>query len=84
MDRGTEPRKACLRFHEALSLTYMHVQSLQSCLTLCDPVGCSLPASSVHGIPQVRILEWVAMPSSRGSSPTRNGTYISYLSCIDR
>ena len=40
----------------------------ESCLTLCDPVGCSLPGSSVHGIFQVRLLEWVAMPSSKGSS----------------
>ena len=41
---------------------------LQSCLTLMDPVDCSPPGSSVHGILQGRILEWVAMPSSRGSS----------------
>ena len=40
----------------------------QSRQTLCDPMDCSLPASSVHGILQVKILEWVAMPSSRGSS----------------
>ena len=40
----------------------------QSSLTLCNPVDCSLPGSSVHGILQARILEWVAMPSSRGSS----------------
>ena len=40
----------------------------QSCLTLCDPTGCSLPGFSVHGILQASILEWVAMPSSRGSS----------------
>ena len=38
----------------------------QSCPTLCDPMDCSLPGSSVHGILQARILEWVAMPSSRG------------------
>ena len=43
-------------------------ESLQSCLTLCDPMDCSLSGSSVHGILQARILEWVAMPSSRGSS----------------
>ena len=43
----------------------------QSCLTLYDPMDCSLPGSSVHGILQARILEWVAMPSSRGSSPPR-------------
>ena len=40
--------------------------SLQSCVTLCSPVDCSLPVSSVHGILQARILEWVAMPSFRG------------------
>ena len=39
-------------------------KSRQSCLTLCDPMDCSLPGSSVHGILQARILEWVAMPSS--------------------
>ena len=38
------------------------------CLTLCDPMDYSLPGSSVHGVLQARILEWVAMPSSRGSS----------------
>ena len=36
----------------------------QSCLSLCDPIDCSLPGSSVHGILQTRILQWVAMPSS--------------------
>ena len=41
-------------------------KSLQSCLTLCDPMDYSLPGSSVHGILQARILEWVAMPSCRG------------------
>ena len=41
---------------------------LQSCLTLCNPMDCSPPSSSVHRIFQARILEWVAMPSSKGSS----------------
>ena len=40
----------------------------QSCPTLSNPMDCSLPGSSVHGIFQTRILEWVAMPFSRGSS----------------
>ena len=40
----------------------------QSCLTLCDPMDCSLPGSSIHGFLQARILEWVAIPFSRGSS----------------
>ena len=42
-----------------------HAKSLQSCLTFCDPVNCSMPGSSVHGIFQPKILEWVAMPTSR-------------------
>ena len=44
---------------------YMHAKSLQLCLTLCDPMDCSPAGSSVHGILQERILEWVAMPSSK-------------------
>ena len=49
----------------------VHAQLSQSCLTLCDPMDCSRPGSSVHGLLQARILEWVAMPSSRGSSQPR-------------
>ena len=56
----------------------------QSCLTLCDPMGYSPPGSSVHGILQARVLEWVAMLSSRGSSWPRDRTNISYASCIGR
>ena len=43
----------------------------QSCPTLCNPEDCSLPGSSVHGILQARILEWVAIPFSRGIFPTQ-------------
>ena len=46
----------------------------QSCLTLCNTMNCSPPGSSVHGILQARILEWVAIPFSRGSSQTRDWT----------
>ena len=46
----------------------MHVKSLQSCVTLCDPMDCSPPGSSVHGILQARILEWFPISFSRGSS----------------
>ena len=49
----------------------MRAKSLQLCPTLCDPVDCTLPGSSVHGILQARTVEWVAMPSSRGSSRRR-------------
>ena len=61
---------------------YVHAKSLQSCLTLCSPVDCSPPGSFVHGILQARILEWVTMPSSGGSSQTRDQTQVSYISCI--
>ena len=53
----------------------MHAKSLQSCPTLCDPVDCSLPGSSVHGILQARI---------RGSSQHRDQTHISYVSYTGR
>ena len=59
-------------------------KSLHSCSILCDPMDCSLPGSSVHGILQARILEWVAVPSSRGSSRTSDRTHVSYASCIGR
>ena len=51
----------------------------QSCLTLCNPMFCSPPSSSVHGVLQARILEWVAISFSRGSSWPRNQTWISCI-----
>ena len=51
----------------------------QSCPTLCDPMGCSPPGSSVHGILQVRILEWAAIPFSRASSQSRDQTQVSCI-----
>ena len=51
----------------------------QSRLTLCDPVDCSLPSSSVHGIFQARVLEWVAISFSRGSSRPRDRTRVSRI-----
>ena len=48
----------------------------QLCLTLCDPIDCSLPGSSAHGILQARILEWVAISFSRGSSLDKVGILI--------
>ena len=52
---------------------------VQLCPTFCDPMDCSLPGSSVHGILQARILEWIATPSSRGSSQHRGGTQVSLI-----
>ena len=53
----------------------------QPCLTLHDPVDCSLPGSSVHGVLQARILGWVAIPFSRGSSQPRDPTQVSCIAC---
>ena len=57
---------------EKEALTYMCVLVAKLCLTLCDPVDCSPPGSSVHGILQANLLEWVAVPFSRGSSRPRD------------
>ena len=51
----------------------------QSCPTLCDPMDCSPPGSSVHGILQTRTLEWVAISFSRGSSRPRDQTDVSRI-----
>ena len=51
---------------------------------LCNPMRCSPPGSSVHGILQARILGWIAMPSSKGSSWPRDRTQVSHVSCIGR
>ena len=52
------------------------------CLTFCDLLNCNPPGSSVHGLSQERILEWVTITSSRGSSRPRNQAYISCVPCI--
>ena len=64
-------KSACLR-----------AKLLQSCATLCDPIDCSPPGSSIHGILQAGILEWAAMASSRGSSQPRDRIHIFCVSCI--
>ena len=67
-----------------MGLCCVCAQSLQLCLTVRDPMDCSPPGSSVRGILQARVLEWVAMPSSRGSSPPGGGTRVSYISCTGK
>ena len=62
----------------------VRAKSLQACLTLCDPMDCSLASSSAHEILQARILEWVTMPSSWGSFQPRDQICVSYASCIGR
>ena len=63
--------------HIRIRITWSEVA--QSCLTVCDPMDCSLPGSSVHGIFQSRVLEWIAISFSRGSSRPRNQTRVSCI-----
>ena len=74
-----QPLLSCYCFLQAvpgaeLPLLVRFAKSLLLCPSLCDPMDCSPPGSSVHGILQARVLEWVAMPSSRGSSCPRDRT----------
>ena len=74
----------CLEPNRAIDME-LHAWSVsQSCLSLCDPMDCSPPSSSVHGIPQTRTARWVAMPSSRGSSQLRDQTHVSCVSCFGK
>jgi len=59
--------------------TCIHACKLQSCLTLCDPMDCSLSGFSAHGTFPTRILEWVAISSSMGSSQPRYWTCVSWI-----
>ena len=70
---GEEPRDSATQIHVSESESVSH----SGCPTLCYLVDCSLPGSSVHGILQARILETVAIPFSRGSSPSRDQTWVS-------
>ena len=71
-------RKVILNFLLLYFICSFH-EVAQSCPTLCNPVNCSLPGSSVHGIFQARILEWVAISFSRGSSRPRDWTQVSHI-----
>ena len=62
-----------------IDVSVCYAKSLQSYPTLCNPTDCSPPGSSVHGILQARILEWVAISFSRGSSKNRDQTWISCI-----
>ena len=69
----------CRRILYQLSHKGSKVKVAQSCLTLCNPMDCSLPGSSVHEILQARILEWVAIPFSGRSSQPTNQTQVSHI-----
>ena len=63
-------------------IPYLYIcMLLQSCPSFCDPMDCKLPGYSFHGILQTRILEWIAMPSSRGSSWPMDQTWVSCIPC---
>ena len=64
---------------EELKMKVLCAKLLQLCPTLCNAMDGSPPGSSVHGILKARILEWVAMPSSRGSCQPRDGTGVSCI-----
>ena len=66
-------------YHSVIYMQCMPAKSLQSCLTFCNHMDCSPPGSSVHGILQKRIMEWVAISSSRGSSQPRDRTHVSCI-----
>ena len=68
----------------SVALSCMHPKSLQLCLILSDPMDCSPPSSSVHGIFQASMFEWIVILSSRGSSWPRDQTHISYIFCLGR
>ena len=68
----------CCKKFPQLKLS-VQARPLQSCQTLCDPMDYSPPGSSIHGDSPSKKTEWVAMPSSRGSSQPRNGIQVSYI-----
>ena len=72
----------CNAWHCTLCTILCYAQLLQSCPALCDSMDSSPPGSSVHDILQARMLEWVIMPYSRGSSRPRYQTWVSCISCI--
>ena len=65
--------------HKPEAPVWLESEVAQSCPTLCDPMDCSLPGSSIHGIFQARVLEWVAISFSRRSSQPRDWTRVSHI-----
>ena len=71
--------EGCLLNLSTVTLKKVKVLVTQPCPTLCDPMNCSPPGSSVHGIFQATILEWVAISFSRGSSWPRDWIWVFYI-----
>ena len=74
--------KAALQIVHQYHLSRFHNGYIFSCVWLCDPLDYSLSGSSVHGIFQARILEWVTISFYRGSSWPRDWIHVFYVSCI--
>ena len=72
-------REKCVKVRRPITWDPVRIRLLQSRPTPCNPMDGSPPGSSVHGILQARILEWVAMPSSSGSPQPRDRTHVSYI-----
>ena len=84
-DRSTAQSSAAMVSFISFHFIFQHVCLVTpSCPTLRDPMHCSLPGSSVHGILQARILQWVSISYFRRSSQPRDQTHISCISCIGR
>ena len=85
VSHGAKYFPCIISFNPPTNFAYMSAKLLQLCPTLLRPyVLCSLPGSSGRGIFQARILEWVAMSSSRGSLQPKDQTHTSYVSYIGR
>ena len=67
-----------------LMVTHWWCVRVQLCSVLCDSMDCSPPTSSIHGMFQARILEWVTFSSSRGSSRPMDPIHVSCISCMSR
>ena len=84
LGKGKKIEDDCSGFMCRYTKNSVRSKSLQSFPTLRDPVDCSLTGSSVHGVLQARIVEWTAMPSSKGIFPIEGLNLRLYVSCIDR
>ena len=77
------------KFLQRMAIKYLYIYiyiyvSIYLSVHACNPMDCSLPGSSVHGILKERILEWVLVVSSRESSWCKDGNCLPYVSCIGR
>ena len=84
-ENGDNTTQLCDESYGRKAKYLMHTKSLQSCPTLGDPMYCGPPGSSVHGILQARILEWVACTLLQGIFPTQgSNSHLSTSTCIGR